>query len=138
MSKSFSTKTRRAGRFFGSQSPRSKAPRKARIAGQSSTVGRRLRRYVSISQMRRILLAPCPFQIPQRRRSRANAVNDDALPLPLRQNLNRLPEDRSRGSGRLPHGKAIVGRPTGPWIRGLGSTRRVTASCPCVVTYFFK
>ena len=47
------------------------------------------------------LLAPWPFRIPQQRRSRANAVNDDALPLPLRQNLNRLPEDKSRGRGRL-------------------------------------
>src|SRR5438874_385699 len=102
MVRSFPTKTRRVGRFFGSQSRRSKAPRKARIAGQSSTVGCRLRRYVSISQTRQTLLARWPFRIPQQRRSRANAVNDNALPLPLRQNLNRLPEDRSRGRGRLP------------------------------------
>src|SRR5437773_11054074 len=101
MVKSFPTKTRRVGRFFGSQSRRSKALRKGRTAGQSSTTGSRLLPCASISQMRQILLAPWPFRIPQRRRSRANAVNDDALPLPLRQNLNRLPEDRSRGKGKL-------------------------------------
>src|SRR5438105_8036560 len=74
MVKSFPTKTRRAGRFFGSQSRRSKALRKGRTAGQSSTVGYRLRRYVSILQMRQILLAPWPFQIRQHRKSRANAL----------------------------------------------------------------
>src|SRR5205823_14120985 len=97
----FPTKTRPAGRFFGSQSRRSKALRKGQTAGQLSTVGCRLLHYVSISQMRQILLAPWPFRIPQRRRSRANTVNDGALPLPLRQNLNRLQEDRSRGKGKL-------------------------------------
>jgi Predicted acid phosphatase len=69
------------------------------IAGQSSTVGYRLLRCVSISQMKQTLLAPWPFQIPRPRRSPANAVND-ALPLPLHLNLNRLPEDISRGRGR--------------------------------------
>src|SRR5258707_262660 len=104
------TKTQPVGRFFGSQSPRSKAPRKGRIAGQSSTVGYRLLRCVSISPMKLTLLAPWPFQIPQPRRSSANAVND-ALPLPLHLNLNRLPEgiSRGRGRGRLSHGKAILG-----------------------------
>src|SRR5215208_6633983 len=115
MVKSFPTKTRRAARFFGSQSPPSKAPRKARIAGQSSTGGRRLPRYVSISPMRQILLAPCPFQIPQRRRSRANAVND-ALPLPLKR--HRLPKERSRESGEEKyHRKAILGQPRGFWFK---------------------
>ena len=132
MVKSFPTKTRPAGRFFGSQSRRSKALRKGRTAGQSSTTGSRLLPCASISQMRQILLAPWPFRIPQRRRSRANAVNDDALPLPLRQNLNRLPEDRSRGRGRgrLHHGKAILGRPTHLWLQGLGSNRSGDCKLP--------
>src|SRR5947207_1873357 len=100
MAKSFPTKTRRAGRFFGSQSRRSKAPRKGQIAGQLSTVGYRSHRCVSISQTRQTLLAPWLFQIPRLRKSPANAVNDDVLPLPLRLNLSHLPEDRSRGSRR--------------------------------------
>ncbi len=107
--------TQLAGRFSGSQSRRSKAPRKGRIAGQSSTVGYRLLRCVSISPMKQTLLAPWPFQIPRPQSSPANAVND-ALPLPLHLNLNRLPEDRSRGRGRRSHGKAIRGRPIGPWL----------------------
>ena len=93
------TKTRLAGRFFRSPSRRSKVLRKGQIAGQSSTVGYRLLRCVSISQMKQTSLAPWPFQIPRPQRSPANAVNN-ALPLPLRLNLNPLPEDRSRGSGR--------------------------------------
>src|SRR5262245_57025441 len=98
MAKSFPTKTRLVGRFFGSRSRRLKAPRKGRIAGQSSTVGYRLRHCVSISQMRQTLLAPWPFQIHQPQRSRTNAVSD-ALPLPFPLNLNSS-EDRSRSSGR--------------------------------------
>src|SRR5213080_3135186 len=77
MAKSFPPKTRPAGRFFGSQSRRSKAPPKALIAGQSSTVGCRLRRYVSISQTRQTLLTPWTFRLPQRRTSRANALVQD-------------------------------------------------------------
>ena len=135
----FPTKTRPVGRFFGSQSPRLKALRKGRIAGQSSTVGYRLLRCVSISRMRRTSLAPWLFQISRLRGSAANAVND-TLPLPLRLNLN-LPEDRSRGSGRgrLSHqptnlqppacGPVQIGRPIGAWLQGWIPTRWVTTSC---------
>lgn len=106
------------GRFSGSQSRHCKAPRKGPTAGQSSTIGCRLHRCASISRMKPIWLELWLFQTHPRQRSRANTVNDDALPLPLRQSL---PEDRSRGSrrGRLPHGKQL-GRPAGLWLQGLG------------------
>src|SRR6478735_1290191 len=96
MVKSFPTKTQQDGRFFGSQLPRLRALRKGRIAGQSSTVGYQLLRCVSILQMKRTLLAPWPFQILRPQRFPENAVNNDVL----RQNLNRLPEDKSGGSER--------------------------------------
>src|SRR5947207_937964 len=129
MAKSFPTKTRRAGRFFGSQSRRSKAPRKGRIAGQLSTVGYPSHRCVSISQTRQTLLAPWLFQIHQRRRCRANGAND-ALPLPLRLNLYRLPEDRSRGSGRATFRSSHEPVATGLWPiqfgrRAISSARRL-------------
>src|SRR4029077_15090622 len=137
MAKSFPTKTRLAGRFFGSQSRRSKAPRKARTAGQSSTVGYRLRRYVSILQMKQILLAPWPFRISRQRTSQTNAGND-ALPLPLRLNLNRLPENRSRDEAEeedsrtrnqyLDGPQGCIGFKHAGWLQ----------AATCVGTYFFN
>src|SRR3982751_5430499 len=100
MAKLSRIKIQPAVRFFGSQSPRLKALRKGQIAGQLSTIGCRLLRCVSISQMKQILRAPWRFQIPPPRRFLGNAVEHDALPLPLPLNLHPLPEDRSRGSGR--------------------------------------
>src|SRR5215217_635486 len=92
MAKWSQAKTRQGGRFFGLPLHRSKAPQKGRTAGQSSTVGYRLPRCVSISQTKGTLLEPWPFQIHLRRRYPANAVNDHALP--LRLNRSRLAEDR--------------------------------------------
>src|SRR5438105_12079653 len=113
MVKSFPTKTRRAGRFFGSQSRRSKALRKGRTAGQSSAVGYRLRRYVSILQMRQILLAPWPFRIPRPRKSPANALVQDA---PARRSERGRAESSQIGA----HG---VTRPTAARPEGRGYKR---------------
>ena len=71
-------------------------------------------------------------------RASLHGVNNDALPLPLRLNLNRLPEDRSRGRGRLPHGKAIFGRPTGRGYRDWVQTRRGTVGCDLRRNLFFQ